>query len=96
MDELEKIVKQIEILNQTISTMIQRSEQLFKMQEEKSATLIETANKLTIIIEALQVTDEALKRSLSESDAQIDDLAKVTAALLQIQQSQSQAAETAQ
>jgi acetolactate synthase small subunit len=89
---MEELVEQVKILAQTMQTMIARSEQLFQMQQEKSKILEEVAEKLGITIDNLEVTDEALKRSLSESDQQIDDLAKIVAAMLQLQQSQAQTA----
>ena len=87
---MEELVQQVKILTDTIQTMIARSEQLSRIQQENAQVLAETATNLKTTIANLEVTDEALKQSLDDSDRQIDDLAKVTAALLAIQQAQNQ------
>ncbi len=80
------------MLAETIKIMISRQEQLFKMQEEKSVLLSETSQSLKKTMDDLEITNAALIRSLDEVDQQVDDLAKITAALLQLQQAAQQAA----
>ena len=83
MDEeaLKRLVEQVRILSETQQTMIARSEQLYKLQEEKSTILTETVSKLSATIESLLTTNKALEAVLNESDGQLDDLATITAAL---------------
>jgi len=89
---MDELTKQVEMLAETIKIMISRQEQLFKMQEEKSVLLSETAQSLKKTMDDLEITNAALIRSLDEVDQQVDDLAKITAALLQLQQALQQAA----
>jgi len=95
-DELARVVQTVELLRQTVEAMIFRSEQLFKMQEEvlllSRAAITDMKNEvhqatleLTATREAGDLSVEALRGVLSDLDQQVDDLAKVTQALLQVQ-----------
>jgi len=89
MDELEQIVKQVQMLRDSVEMMLTRSEQLFKMQEERLSVLPQLAEDLHVSIDEIQTTDEALKESLNDQDGAIDDLKKSVAALLLIQSQQN-------
>ena len=61
-----------------------------KGMEASSKFYQEKAQELTSLIGEVTVLVEALKRSLSESDGQLDDLTKVTAAQMTLYQAQQQ------
>ena len=83
MDELQK---QVQTLAQTVTTMIARLDQAMKMLEEILASSRDLANKQQQAIDSFQVVSKALEASLGDLENGIDDQAKITAALLQIQQ----------
>jgi hypothetical protein len=96
MDEFQKVVQTIELLRQTVEAMISRSEQLFKMQEEvlqlSRQSITDMKNEVHVATLELQAVkdqqeliNEAQKASLNDMDRQVDDLAKIAVALLQIQ-----------
>lgn len=96
MDELQKLVEQVKILSQTVEAMTLRGEQLFKMQDEvlslSRQSIIDMKEEIHTATLELQATketqetiNEAQKGALSDLDGVVDDLAKVTAALLQVQ-----------
>ena len=89
MDDLELVVKQVQMLRESVEMMLTRSEQLFKMQEERLSVLPQLAENLQAAIDEIETTDQALKDSLDEQDGAIDDLKKSVAALLLIQSQQS-------
>lgn len=89
MEELLKLVETVKILSQTVDAMVARQEQLFKMQEEQSQALRALAAEMKASNEAIQVTDEALKQSLSDLDSTTDDLVKTAAALLLLKKEQT-------
>ena len=82
MEELQQLTNQVKILTETVQTMIARFEQLYKMQEERAQTLVDSATNLQQTRDNLEVTNEALTNALNEVDRQVDDLATVTAGLL--------------
>lgn len=82
MEEIQQLTNQVKILAETMQTMIARFEQLYKMQEERAQTLVDSANNLTATRDNLEITNEALTNALNEVDRQVDDLATVTAGLL--------------
>lgn len=86
----ERLTKQVQILAESVNLLIQRSEQLFKLQEERLNLLPQLVEGQQKAIEELMATNQALQDSLSDLDGAIDDQAKVTAALLVIQQQQNQ------
>jgi len=86
MDEIEQLTKQVQLLAETVKLMTDRMEQVFKMIEDRISGFPQLAENQQKAIEELMTTDEALKQSLDESDQQIDDLSKVVAALLLIQE----------
>jgi predicted DNA-binding protein YlxM (UPF0122 family) len=98
MDEepLARLTEQVRILHQTVEAMLSRQEQVFKLHEEKLSlleqTLTASASKLDEATSEIETTDEALKQALSEIDTQLDDLAKITAALLTLQKEQESVA----
>ena len=96
MDELQRVVQTVELLRQTVEAMISRSEQLFKMQEEvlqlSRASITDMKNEvhqateeLLLVREQQDTINQAQKASLSDLDSAVDDLAKISVALLQIQ-----------
>jgi len=96
LDELTELVKQVQILQQTVEMQVTRSEQLFKMQEEVLSLSRQSISDMKMEVhqatlelqatrEAQDLINEAQKGALSELDGLTDDLAKVTAALLQVQ-----------
>lgn len=96
MDEFLKVVQTVELLRQTVEAMISRSEQLYKMQEEvlqlSRASITDMKNEvhnatleLQLVREQQDTINEAQRGALSEQDGQIDDLAKIVQALLQVQ-----------
>src|SRR6266702_6948424 len=92
MDELVKqLVEQVKQLvesqkasNETMQILIQRSEQLFKLQEERLNLLPQLVENQAKAIEELEITNAALQESLGDLDAQTDDLAKATSALIEV------------
>ncbi len=87
MEEIEVLTKQVQMLKESVDMMLTRSEQLFKLQEERLAILPQLETHLSASIEEIETTNEALLDSLNESDSAIDDLKKATAAqLLMVQQ----------
>jgi hypothetical protein len=96
MDELARVVQTVELLRQTVEAMISRSEQLFKMQEEvlnlSRQSITDMKNEVhlaTLELQAVkdqqELINEAQKASLSDLDSGVDDLAKISVALLQVQ-----------
>lgn len=90
MEEIEKLlrvqIEQIKAMAEAMLMAMQRLEQVFKFNQELS-------DQLQGLVTRLLTLDEALKKSLSESDQQIDDLATITAfyqKLLEEQQQQQQ------
>ena len=94
MDDLQQIVEQVKILADTQRAMMDRQEQVFKLHEEKlsslEGTVASSAQLLQTTTENLETTNEALLASLSDADAAVDDLAKITAALLLVKKDMSQ------
>jgi methyl-accepting chemotaxis protein len=89
MEELEKIVRQlveqIKTMADSVTLLIQRSEQLYKLQEERLNLLPQLVENQSHAIEELEATNQALQDSLDDLDGATDDIAKTTAALLIIQ-----------
>jgi len=83
MDELQK---QVQTLAQTVTTMIARLDQAMKMFDEILASSRDLVTKQQEAINNFQVVTRALESSLGDLENGIDDQAKITAALLQIQQ----------
>src|SRR5260221_1869900 len=73
MTELRKCVANLELSEQTVNLLIDRMEQVFKLFSEKGDQLSQLIDELTLL-------REGLTRSLSDSDAQLNDLVTVTAA----------------
>lgn len=104
MDDMERLVAQVEhlvelqrqnveqvkTLAETSALLIQRSEQLYHIQDERTAVLPQLAEQLQAAIDEIETTDEALKESLSDLDGAIDDVSAATAGLLVIQQQANQ------
>ena len=88
--EIEELVKQVKILADTVTAQSERLDIVFRTMDETTKALKETSSTLQQSTENLATTNEALLKSLDESDAQLDDLAKVTAALLTLQKQESQ------
>jgi len=88
--EIEELVKQVKILADTVTAQSERLDIVFRTMDEVTKALKETSSTLQQSTENLATTNEALLKSLDESDAQLDDLAKVTAALLTLQKQNNQ------
>lgn len=82
---MEELVAQVKILSESVALLIQRSEQLYKLQEERLNLLPQLVENQQRAIEEIETTDQALKDSLDDLDGATDDIAKTTAALLTIQ-----------
>ena len=67
----EEVIRQQSMLAKTLEIAIARLESSSKFYEEKAAELSRTTDEVIVLV-------EALKKSLSESDAAIDDLAAIT------------------
>ncbi len=81
----EEILKQQKILAETLRMAIQRLEEASKFYQEKAAELSRTNDTALVLI-------EALKKSLDESDTQIDDLAGITRRQMEMYQQMQQGA----
>src|SRR6266705_2268408 len=93
--EIEELVKQVRILSDTVTAQSERLDIVFRTMDEVTKALKQTSEILQQSTENLAITNEALLKSLDESDGQLDDLAKVTAALLTLQKQDSQEPEKA-
>ena len=82
---MEELVKQVNLLKETLETVVQRQEQIFKLQEERLNAFLERAESLKQTQERQELINQSLQQSLSENDRTLDDLAKVTAALVKVQ-----------
>ena len=82
----EAILQQLKVLADTIQIAIDRMEQAFKIFADRADELARTSEELKTAKDNLEITDEALKRALGEVDQQVDDLAKIAAAMTVIQQ----------
>ena len=89
MEEIDRLVKAIEMMRQSIEIMLQRSDQLFKMQEDQVRVLPQLAEQLTSTKDNLEIMHEAFVQSLDQLEQTTDDLASATAGLLVIQQQQN-------
>ncbi len=77
--QLAAMAKTLELQGRTLETAIQRLEESAKFYVEKAAELSRTNDSAVVLM-------EALKKSLDESDTQIDDLAQITARQMQMYQ----------
>ena len=89
---MEELVKQVQLLIQTIQAQTQRLDQGFKRHDELLILTQDLATKLQTTLDSFQVVVRALEKSLEELGQNVDDQAKITAALLQIQQEAEQSA----
>ena len=81
---MEEESKQVKILAETVALLTERLEQLFKMLDERLQPLLQLAENQRKAVEELELTKEALQESLGDLDAQTDDLAKATSALIEV------------
>lgn len=89
---MEELLKQLQVMMQTIQTQGQRLDQAIKMLVETLASTRDLALKQQAALDTFQTTTKALEKSLEESDQQVDDMANITAALLKIQEQAAQEA----
>ena len=89
MDELDRLVKAVEMLKQSVEIMVERFEQLFQLQEAQVKVLPQLAEHLTSTKDNLEIMHEAFVQSLDQLEQTTDDLASATAGLLVIQQQQN-------
>ncbi len=94
MEEIDRLVKAVEMLKQSVEIMVERFEQLFQLQEAQVKVLPQLAEQLTSTKDNLEIMHEAFVQSLDSLERTTDDLASATAGLLVIQQQQN--AETAE
>ncbi len=87
---LMQLVEQVKALAQTAELLIQRSEQLYRLQEERTAVLPQLAEALEQAKDNIEVLHEEFVQSLDQLEGTTDDLTKATAALLVIQQQANQ------
>jgi hypothetical protein len=81
---MEEPEKQVKILAETVGLLTERLEQLFKMLDERLAPLLQLAENQRKAVEELELTNQALQEALGDLDAQTDDLAKATSALIEV------------
>ena len=81
---MSQLVAQVKVLAESVQLLIQRSEQLFKLQEERLNLLPQLVENQTLAVEELQVQSQAFKDSLGSLEGQTDDLAKATSALIEV------------
>ena len=86
MQEMESLVRQVQILQGSVEAMITRGDQLYKLQEERLSILPQLETHLSGAIEEIETTNESLLESLLESESQLDSLKKAVAAQLLIVQ----------
>lgn len=86
MDEIAQLVEQVKILAETNRAQLERFDQALKMLAELSQTLHQSVEDLNVARDEETTAAEALKDALSDVDAQTDDLAEVTAALVMLRQ----------
>src|SRR5712691_3996979 len=79
--------EQVQVLSDTLQTSLQRMEVAFNIFRDRANELAQLAGELMELKGQLELGLEALHRSISESDSQIDDLAKITARVGQMEQS---------
>ncbi len=79
--QLAAMAKTLELQGRTLETAMQRLEESAKFYVEKASELSRTNDSALVLI-------EALKKSLDESDNQIDDLAQITARQMEMFQAQ--------
>lgn len=88
MEGIEELTRQVLLLKETMEALVNRQEQIFKLHDEKLISLEQSIQAAGLTLkeatDEIQVTDEALKGSLSDMDLQIDDLTKTVAALLML------------
>jgi len=70
----DELTRQVRVLSDTVKAQTDRLDQAFKLLDETTQQLRETEA-------LLQVTNEALKKSLNESDRAVDDMATMVVAL---------------
>lgn len=93
---LSQLVAQVEILSSTVQTSVVRinaTNDLFRDYITEFGALSE---QLVTLKENLLTSLEALHKSISENDQQIDDLAKITARIGQMELTYQQALQGAQ
>jgi hypothetical protein len=76
---VDELIQQVRILSETLQTALSRMDQAIKLFSELSEKYRDLTDKTLIL-------NEALTKSLNEADGQIDDLARINAASLRIQQ----------
>lgn len=82
----EELLRQFQLLIQGVTTLSQTQEAMIRRQDQLFSQFAETANKLNQVVETLETTNEALLQSLSENDSNLDDLATISAGLVQATQ----------
>ncbi len=85
-----QLVEQVKARAQTSELLIQRSEQLYKLQEERTAVLPKLAEALIAAKDNLEVIHEEFVQSLDSLEGSTDDITQATAGLLTLQQQVNQ------
>lgn len=91
-----ELVAQVKILVDSQQISLQRMEQAFNVFQDRAQELASLADQLVSLKSNLEIGLEALHRSISENDSQIDDLAKITVRIGQMEQTYQQATIQAQ
>ncbi len=76
--QVKALTEQVAILKESVEAIIDRNNQFLLIYQDQ-------AQKMSQLMTHTMVLNEALTKSLSESDQQIDDLAKIVAAVLTVQ-----------
>jgi uncharacterized coiled-coil DUF342 family protein len=87
---VSQLVEQVQALAQTSELLNQRSEQLYRLQEERTAVLPQLAESLIQARDNIEVLHEEFVQSLDQLEGTTDDLTRATAALLVLQQQANQ------
>lgn len=84
-ERLDYQVQQMQVLREAVESMIARSDQLFKLQEQRVAELEGIKKELIDLREQMELSIATFQASIGDLDRQTDALIKATAALLQLQ-----------
>lgn len=82
----EELLKQVQLLTDQVKTLAQTQEAMISRQDQLFKSVGESSIKLQQVTETLETTNEALLQSLSENDSALDDLATISAGLVQATQ----------
>jgi len=88
MSESIEIEKQISELSKTVATQTQRLDQGLKLLDETLQISRDLSTKMEVSIQEFKKVSHSLEVARGETEAQLDDLAKITAAQMTLYQAQ--------